>query len=59
MIIAPWIVERAGQETAKLQHSYEFVKEEGTREMRQTTMFTGDSYVSRRILHVEEMLTKR
>jgi hypothetical protein len=47
MIIAPWIVEMTGQETAKRQHSYEFVKEEGTAEVRQTTMFTGDSYVSR------------
>jgi hypothetical protein len=46
-IIAPWIVEMTGQETAKLQHSYEFVKEEGTAEVRQTTMFTGDFYVSR------------
>ena len=27
--------------------------------MRQTTMFTGDSYVSRRILHADEILTRR
>ena len=59
MIIAPWIVEMAGQETAKLQHSYEFVKEEGTPKMRQTTMFTGDTYVSRRILYADEILTRR
>ena len=31
-----------GQEVTKLQHSDEFVKEEGTAEVRQTSMFTGD-----------------
>jgi hypothetical protein len=46
-----------GQKTAKLQHSYEFVKEEGTAKVRQTTMFTGDFYVSRRILQADEILT--
>jgi hypothetical protein len=47
------------QEITELQHSYEFVKEEGTAKVRQTTMFTGDSYISRRISHAEEILPKR
>lgn len=58
MIIAPWIVEMAGQKITKLQHSYEFVKKERTPEVRQTSMFTRDSYISRRILHAEEILLK-
>jgi hypothetical protein len=36
-----------GKEIAELQHPYKFVEEEGTAEVRQTTMFTGDSYISR------------
>ena len=59
MIIAPWIVQMTSQEPAKLQHSYEFVKEEGTAKVRQTTVFTGDCYVSRLILHADEILTIR
>jgi len=46
------------KEVTKLQHSYEFVKEEATTEVRQTSMFTGDFYTSRRIFHPEEILTK-
>jgi hypothetical protein len=59
MIIAPWIVQMTGQEPAQLQHSYEFMKEEGTAKVGQTTMFTGDLYVSRRIPHADEILTIR
>lgn len=49
----------AGQEIAELQHSYKFVKEEGAAKVRQTPMFTSDSYISRRISHAEEILPKR
>jgi hypothetical protein len=59
MIIPPWIMEMTGQKTAKLQHSYEFVKEEGTAKVRQATMFTGDFYIPRRVLHADEILTIR
>ena len=49
----------AGQEIAELQHSYKFVKVEGAAKVRQARMFTGDSYISRRISHAEEILPKR
>jgi hypothetical protein len=57
-VIPPWILEMTGQEVTKLQHSYEFMKQEGTAEVRQTSMFTGDFYTSRRIFHPEEILLK-
>ena len=47
MVIPPWVVEMTGKEITQLQHSYEFMKKEGTTEMRQTSMFTRDSYISR------------
>jgi hypothetical protein len=58
-VIPSRIEEMAGQEIAELQHSYKFVKEEGATKVRQTPMFTGDSYISRRISHAEEILPKR
>ena len=56
--IPPRILEVPGQEIAELQHSHKLVKEEGTAEVRQTSMFTGDSDISRGILHAEEILPK-
>jgi hypothetical protein len=47
-----------GEEIAQLQHSYEFVEEEGTAKVRQAGMFTGNFYISRRIWHAEEILLK-
>jgi hypothetical protein len=58
-VIPSRIEEIAGQEIAELQHSYKFVKEEGTAKVRQARMFTGDSYISRGISHAEEILPKR
>lgn len=59
MVIPPWVPQMPRQEVTKLQHSYEFVKEEGATKVRQARMFTGDSYISRRISHAEEILPKR
>ena len=59
MVIPSWVVQMAGKETAELQHSYKFMEKEGTAEVSQTSMFTGDSYISRRILHLDEIVMKQ
>jgi len=42
----------------QLQHSRKFVKEENSAIVRQTSMITGDSYISWRMSHLEHYITK-
>jgi FlaG/FlaF family flagellin (archaellin) len=46
------------KEAAQLQHSCEFVEEEDATVVRQTTVATGDSYISRRAAHSDFNVTE-
>ena len=56
-MVAPSPVEMAGKEMTELQHSKEFVKEEGTAIVRQTRMVKRDLDVSGRSEHSRRSLT--
>lgn len=57
-MVAARIDHLVSEEVAHLQHSKKFVEEEGTAEVRQTPVITGDAQVSGRSAHSEPYLTK-
>ena len=56
--VAPGITQLLGENMSQLQHLQEFAKEIHATEVREASMITGDSEVSRRSAHSDTYFTK-